>query len=93
MSKEEGVKVKHCQSVKEIWETLENHYECSIQMRRKKVQLHAYECELFKMKPQESITNMTNLLNELLTTLKKFGKYYTKEEMNTKILKILPTKD
>ena len=52
-----------------------------------------YEYELFEMKPQESITEMTNRLNALVTTLKKLGKYFTKEEVNNKILRILPKKD
>ena len=46
-----------------------------------------YEYELFKMKPQESITEMTNRLNALVTTLKKLGKYFTMEEVNNKTLK------
>ena len=49
-----------------------------------------YEYELFKMKPQESITEMINRLNALITTLKKLGKDFTKKEVNTKILRILP---
>ena len=52
-----------------------------------------YEYKLFKMKPQESITEMTNRLNALVTTLKKLRKNFTKEEVNNKILKILPKKD
>ena len=76
-----------------MWETLENHYEGNNQVRSKKAQLHIYEYELFKMKPQESITEMTNFLNTLLTTLKKLGKQFTKEEVNNKILRILPKKD
>ena len=60
MSRDEGSKVQHCQSVKEIWETLENHYERNVQVRSKKVQLYVYEYELFKIKPQESIIEMTN---------------------------------
>ena len=52
-----------------------------------------YEYELFKMKPQESITKMTNRLNALLTTLKKLSKHFTKEEVNNKILRILLKKD
>ena len=78
---------------KEIWETLENHYEGNIQVRSKKVQLHMYEYELFKIKPQELITEMTNCLNALVTTLMKFGKHFTKEEVNNKILRIIPKKD
>ena len=45
------------------------------------------------MKPQESIIEMTNRLNVLLTNLKKLGKHYSKEEINTKIQRILPKKD
>ena len=52
-----------------------------------------YEYELFKMKPNETITEMTNRLNTLVTTLRKFGKPFTKEEVNNKILRILPKKD
>ena len=45
------------------------------------------------MKPHESITEMTNRLMALLTTLKKLEKYFSKEEVNNKILRILPKKD
>ena len=79
--RDKGGKVQNCQSVKEIWETLENHYERNVQVRSKKVQLYVYEYELFKIKPQESITEMTNHLNALLTTLKKLGKHYSKRRL------------
>ena len=52
-----------------------------------------YEYELFKMKPHEWIMEMTNCLNALLTTLKKLGKHFSKEEVNNKILRILPKKN
>ena len=52
-----------------------------------------YEYELFKIKPHETITDMTNHLNALVTTLRKLGKLFTKEEVNNKILRILPKKD
>ena len=52
-----------------------------------------YEYELFKMKPHESITEMTNSLNALLITLKKLGNYFSKEEVNNKILRTLPKKN
>ena len=52
-----------------------------------------YEYELFKMKHHKTITKMTNHLNGLVTTLRKLGKPFTKEEVNNKILRILPKKD
>ena len=93
MSREKGGKLQHCTLTKEIWETLDNHHEGNIQVRSKKVQLHMYEYELFKMKPHETIIEMTNCLNALVTTLRKLGKPFTKEEVNNKILRILPKKD
>ena len=73
MSRKEVGKLQHCTSAKEMWQTLENHYKGNIQVRSKMVQLHMYKYELFKMKPHESIMEMTNHLNALLTTLKKLG--------------------
>ena len=93
LSKKEGGKLLHCTSAKQMWQTLENHYEGNVQVRSKKIQLHMYEYELFKMKPNETITDMTNRLNALVTTLRKLGKPFTKEEVNNKILRILPKKD
>ena len=92
MSKE-GLKLQHCSSAKKMWQILENHYKGNVQVRSKKVQLHMYEYELFKIKPHETITEMTNCLNALVTTLRKLGKPFTKEEVNNKILRILPKKD
>ena len=45
------------------------------------------------MKPHETITEIKNRLNALVTTLRKLGKPFTKEEVNNKILRILPKKD
>ena len=36
---------------------------------------------------------MTNRLNALITALKKLEKHFSKEEVNNKILRILPKKD
>ena len=84
MSSEEGGKLQHYTSAKKIWKTFENHYEGNVQVRSKKVQLHIYEYELFKMTPQELIAEMTNRLNTLLTTLKNLGKYFSKVDMRTR---------
>ena len=93
MSREEGGKLQHCISAKEMSKTLENHYEDNIQVGSKKVQLHIYEYELFKIKPHESIMEMINRLMALLTTLKKLKKHFSKEEVNNKIIRILLKKD
>ena len=93
MTREESVKLQRCTLTKKMWEILENNYEVNVQVRSKKVQLHMYEYELFKMKPHELITKMTNCLNALLITLKKLRKYFSKEKVNNKILRILPNKD
>ena len=51
MLRKEGGKLQHCILAKEMWQTLENHYKGNVQVRSKKVQLHIYEYELFKIKP------------------------------------------
>ena len=81
ISREEKDKFQHCISAKAMWETLKNNYEGNVQVRSKKVQLYIYKYELFKIKPHESITEMTNRLSALLTTLKKLGKHFSKEEV------------
>ena len=91
--KKKGGKIQHYQSAKEIWETRENYYKRNFKVRSKKVQFNIYKYELFKMKLQEFIIKMTNRLNALLTILKKLKKHYLREEINTKILRILPMKD
>ena len=93
MTRDEGVKLQHCTTAKEMWQTFENHYEGNIQVRSKKVQLNMYEYKLFKMKPNETIIKMTNRLNALVTTLRKLGESFTKEEVYNKIIRILPKKD
>ena len=93
MTREESNKLQRCTSAKKMWEILKNHYKGNVQVRSKKVQLHMYEYELFKIKPHESIMEMTNHLNVLLIILKKLRKYFSKEEVNNKILRILPKKD
>ena len=45
------------------------------------------------MKPNKTITDMTNRFNALVTTLRKLGRPFSKEEANNKILRILPKKD
>ena len=79
MTREESSKLQCCTSAKEMCETLENHYEGNVKVRSKKVQFQMYEYKLFKMKAHKSITEMTNRLMALLTTLKKLGKYFSKE--------------
>ena len=86
-------KFQYCISPKEIWKTLKNYYKGNIQVRSKKVQFHVYEYKLFKMKPHKCIIKMTNRLNVLLTTFRKLGEHYSKEEFNIKILRMLPKKD
>ena len=74
MTRDEGVKLQHCSSAKEMLQTLENHYEGNIQVRSKKVQLHMYEYKLFNIKAHETITEIINRLNALVTTLRQLGR-------------------
>ena len=51
-----------------------------------------YEYEIFKCKPNERVTEMTNRIIDIITNLKKLGKIYSKTDINHKILRALPKK-
>ncbi|XP_050211841.1 uncharacterized protein LOC126661998 [Mercurialis annua] len=90
LSREEGGKILHCQTAKEIWVTLENHHEGTSEVKFKKIQLLTQEYEMFFHKADEKVTEMTNRLLKIVEALRKYGKHYSKADVNSKILRSLP---
>ncbi|XP_050217514.1 uncharacterized protein LOC126668352 [Mercurialis annua] len=90
LSREEGGKILHCQTAKEIWVTLENHHEGTSEVKFKKIQLLTQEYEMFFHKAGEKVTEMTNRLLKIVDALRKYGKHYSKADVNRKILRSLP---
>ena len=92
LTRKECSRVQRCDSVKDVWETLQNYHEGTSQVRQQKCQILIYEYETFMCKPHERVTNMTNRIMDIIPNLKKLGKVYSKADINHKILKALPKK-
>ena len=93
LSIEECGRIQHCSTAYSMWKTLENYHEGTKQVKSKKIQLLTSEYELFKMKSNESITDMTNRLLSIINGMRKLGKHLSLEDVNNKILRSLPLKD
>ena len=75
---------------KEIWECLKTKDEGTNQLKNKKLQILRREYELFEIKPNEKISKMYSRLITLVNTMRKHGKKFSNEDVNNKILVILP---
>ncbi|XP_055959634.1 uncharacterized protein LOC126655698 isoform X1 [Mercurialis annua] len=90
LSRDEGGKIAHCTSAREIWTTLENHHEGTSHVKAIKKELLIREYNLFKHKIGENVTEMTNRLLQIVRTLRKYDKICSKTDINYKILYSLP---
>ncbi|GKV42183.1 hypothetical protein SLEP1_g49620 [Rubroshorea leprosula] len=83
-------RVSGCDTAKEMWDMLEVTHQGTSQVKESKINRLIYMCELFKMKPKESIQDMYKRLNDIVTNLKALGKVYHSQEVMRKVLKSLP---
>ena len=83
-------RVSMCTSAKEMWKNLKLIYEGNNQVKETKANLLVHEYELFKMKPEESISKMFARLLEITNGLKALGKEYSSSELVRKVLRSLP---
>ena len=76
-------------TTKEMWDKLQVIYEVTSEVRETKANLLVSEYEAFKMKQDESISDMFSRLTILTNGLKSLGKSYSEYEIVRKILKSL----
>ena len=69
-----------------MWDKLELIYEGTSEVKETKVNLLITEYEMFKMKNDESISDMFTRLMQLINQLKALGKMYTDTELVRKVL-------
>ncbi|XP_015571041.2 uncharacterized protein LOC107260814 [Ricinus communis] len=93
LSREEYEVIEHCLSAKKIWDSLANKHEGITQVKIKKTKFLVHEYEMFQMKPSEKVSEMYSRLMSIINALKKLGKMYQLEEINNKILRVLPRKE
>ena len=79
-------RVSGCDSTKEIWDKLEVTYEGTNQVKESKMSMLVHENELFDMRKDENISEMSTRFTNIINCLKSLGKIYTNEENVRKIL-------
>ena len=82
-------RVSSCATAKEMWDKLQVIYEGTSKVRETKANILVSEYEVFKMKPDETISEMFSRLTVLTNGLKSLGKSYTEYEIVKKILRSL----
>ena len=83
-------RISVCTSTKEIWDILEVVHERTNQVKESKINLLVHKYELFKMEPNESISNMFTRFTDIINSLKSLDKDYTNFELVQKFLRSLP---
>ena len=74
-----------------MWDKLRLIYEGTSQVKETKANLLVHEYELFKMKPEEIISDMFTRLSEITNGLKGLGRDYSNVELVRKVLRYLPS--
>ncbi|KAK5839202.1 hypothetical protein PVK06_007974 [Gossypium arboreum] len=81
--------VSQCQSAKEILDNLATTHEGISQVKESMTCLLTFDYDLFKMKSEENIKDMSNRFTNIIN-LKAIGKAYSNKEMVKKLLNSLP---
>ncbi|KAG8645564.1 hypothetical protein MANES_10G076205v8 [Manihot esculenta] len=90
LSRSEYNKVCMKSIAKEIWDALVVTHEGTNQVKENKMESLIYQYELFKMKSDETISQMYDRFIEIIGGMKSLGKTFTNEELVKKILRCLP---
>ncbi|OAY43379.2 hypothetical protein MANES_08G063666v8 [Manihot esculenta] len=90
LSRSEYNKVCMKSTAKEIWDALVVTHEGTNQVKENKMESLIYQYELFKMKSDETISQMYDRFIEIIGGMKSLGKTFTNEELVKKILRCLP---
>ena len=79
-----------CNSAKEMWDNLKLIYEGTSEVKATKANILVHKYELFRMKPEETISEMFARFTSITNGLKALGKEYTNIDLVRKILWSLP---
>ena len=83
-------RVSQCASAQEIWNLLEITHEGTNQVKEDKKSMLTHQYEIFKMKPNETITEMHTRFIHIINSLKSLEKTYSNGDMVRKLLRSLP---
>ncbi|XP_058733367.1 uncharacterized protein LOC131604975 [Vicia villosa] len=81
--------VSACTTAKQIWDTLVETREGTVEVKRSRLNTLSQEYELFRMQPRESILELQKRFVHLINHLDALGKKISIEEQNLKVLRSL----
>ena len=90
LDKNEFNRVSICETVFDIWHTLEVTHKGISRVKEPKINLLIHSFELFQMKPSETISDMYTRFTNVVNGLKGHGKIFLDFELVNKILRSLP---
>ncbi|CAL9098444.1 unnamed protein product [Musa textilis] len=90
LDKNEFNRISTCETIFDIWRTLEITHEGTSRVKDSKVNLLLHDFELFQMTPSESIDDMYTCFTDVVNSLKSLGKSFSDFELTNKILISLP---
>jgi len=76
-------------STNQIWHTLQVTHEGTNKVKKSKISILVHRFELFKMKENETISEMVTRFTDITNSLASLGKEYTQVEKVRKILRAL----
>ena len=86
----EYYRVSVCENSKEVWDKLQVTNEGTCLVKESKISMLTLDYDLFKMKPEESIKEMSDRFTDVINGLKAFRTTYPIKEMVMKLLISLP---
>ena len=89
LTKEEFNRVSTATSANQIWHTLQVTHEGTNKVKESKFSVLVHRFELFKMKKNETISEMVTRFTDITNSLASLGKEYTQVEKVRKILRAL----
>ena len=84
------MRVSTCSTSKEIWDRLCLTYEGTNEVKETRINTLLSDYELFRMLPNESISDMFTRFTKITTALYGLGKMFTGTEKVQKLLRSLP---
>ena len=85
-------RISQCKTAKDVWRILKVTHEGTNQVKDSKVRTFENDYELFKMKPNESISEMFTRFTDIINGLEGLGKRVSEQDNVSKILRCLPSK-
>jgi hypothetical protein len=89
VDKVEFNRISQCSTANEIWHTLLVTHEGTSKVKESKIASLVHKFELFKMKQNESVSDMVTRMTDITNTLKSLGKEYSQVDLVRKILRCL----